>query len=170
MNIKVVVVWAFAVIVLLGVGLFGYFNQDLLLLKEETYIPVPTTNTSIKTCKITNDSFESVYTFTIKDSAITNVMISYLTKISDLSGYEAANSIVSEISNKTLNGVTTAGMQGSTADYSISIQFNPKQYDKVRVEELTTTFTSLKMVIDSIDDYEVYKQAVTNLDPLYICE
>lgn len=170
MNMKVVIVWAFAVIVLLGVGLFGYFNQDLLLLKEETYVPTPVSQATIRTCKLTSDAFESVYSFTIKDAVINNVMISYTTKSTDLEGYEAANLIVGEISNKTLNGINSPGMQGSTSDYSIRIQFNPKEYDKVRVEELTSEFSKLKMVIDSINNYDTYKQALSNLDSLYVCE
>lgn len=170
MNMKVVIVWAFAVVVLLGVGLFGYFNQDLLLLKDEEYIPTPVAQSTVKSCKLVSDSFESNYSFTIKEDVISTVMITYTTKVSDLSGYEAANLIVGDISNKLLNGIVYQGFQGGTSDYSIRIQFNPREYDKVCVEELTNEFSSLKMVIDSITNYDTYKQAISNLDPLYVCE
>lgn len=170
MNMKVVIVWAVAVVVLLGVGLFGYFNQDLLLLTDEEFVPTPIAEAEMKSCRLTTDAYDSSYNFTIKDNVINSVIVSYTAKTTDLEGYEAANLIVSEISNKNLNGIIYQGFQGGSADYSVRLQFNPREYDKVRVEELTNEFSHLKMVIDSISDYEVYKQALSNLDQLYVCE
>ena len=170
MNIKVVIIWGFAIIILAGLGAFGYFNQDLLLLEEEEYIPAPSPSSISKTCRSTTDNGESIYKFTIKDDLVNVIWISYTTKVSDLEGYEAANSISNEITSKTLNGITSAGLQGGSADYSLKIQFNPKEYDKARVEELTNEFSKLSMVIDSIDDYETYKLALANLGGTYICE
>lgn len=170
MNMKVVIVWAFAVVLLLGIGIFGYFNQDLLLLNEEIPAPTPSTQVNNKICKLETENFISNYSFTIKNNIIDNVWITYTTKISDIPGYEIANNIINEINSKKLNGVSSPGLQGGTTDYSIRIQFNPKEYDKVRVEELTNEFSTLKMVIDSISDYDIYKQALSNLDTTYVCE
>lgn len=167
---KVVIVWAFAVVVLLGVGLFGYFNQDLLLLTDDEYVPAPVTESVSKSCKLVGDTYDSSYNFTIKDGVISTVLISYTAKTSDLAGYESANLIVGEISNKNLNGIVYQGFQGGVSDFSVRIQFNPREYDKVRVEELTTDFSNLKMVIDSINSYDVYKQALANLSSGYVCE
>ena len=119
MNIKVVIIWGFAIIILAGLGAFGYFNQDLLLLEEEEYIPAPSPSSISKTCRSTTDNGESIYNFTIKDDLVNVIWISYTTKVSDLEGYEAANSISNEITSKTLNGITSAGLQGGSADYSL---------------------------------------------------
>lgn len=172
MNMKVIIIWGFAIVVLAGIGIFGYFNQDLLLLDDNEYVPtpVPAVEASAKMCRATSDENESIYNFTIKNGVINNIWISYTAKSSDLEGYEAASTIASEIQSGKLNGITSAGLSGTSSDYSLKIQFNPKEYDKVRVEELTNEFSKLSMVIDSINDYDTYKMAISQIGNTYNCE
>lgn len=170
MNMKVVIVWGFAIVLLAGLGLFGYFNQDLLLIDDNEYVPMAAPEATSKICRASSDESDSIYNFTIKDNVISTVVITYKAKSMDLEGYEAASTIAGEIQEKRLNGVTSAGLSGGTSDYSLRIQFNPKEYDKVRVEELTNEFSKLSMVIDSINDYNTYKTAISQIGNNYTCE
>lgn len=170
MNSKVIIVWSFAIIALALIGAFGYFNQNLLLVKEEEFVPVETTSTR-KVCQATTVSGRSVYTFTIDaEQQINNILLSYTSSAEDLTGYEAANLLASEITSQKINGLTSSGLQGGVANFDLKVGFNPREYDKIRVEELTNEFSKLYMVLDSIQDYEIYKQALANLGVSYQCE
>ena len=52
MNKKLVVVWIFVIVIFVGLGLFGYLNQDLLVDDSinNAYVPVSNTNTTNYTC------------------------------------------------------------------------------------------------------------------------
>lgn len=166
MNIKVVIVWAFAIILLAGIGFFGYINQDLLILEDKEYVPIVAPEATSKTCTLKTETSDSTYRFTIKNEEVSAVWISYATKIADIEGYEMASKIATEITSGQIKGLASPGLQGTSSDFSLSVQFNPKDYDKARVEELTPEFTKLNMIIDTISSYDVYKQAI----PYYICE
>lgn len=171
MNIKVVIVWIFAIILLFGLGIIGYLNQDLLLLKEDTYIPKPIDGASsqTKTCTATLANATSTYNFTIDNDKITTLTMIYKANNEDMDGYASASNINQFINVEKVDGVS-AIMSGSTIDFSLTVNVLINNYDKARVEELNADFTKLSMVIDTIDDYETYKQAMANLGATYTCE
>ncbi|MCX4249733.1 MAG: hypothetical protein OSJ65_08270 [Bacilli bacterium] len=166
MNTKVVIIWIFAIVILAGMGVFGYLNQDLLLLENNEYVPIVAPEATAKTCTLKTENSDSIYRFTIKNEEITAVWISYASKIADIEGYEIANKLATEVTTGQIKGLASPGLQGGSSDFSLNVQFNPKDYDKARVEELTPEFTKLSMIIDTISSYDIYKQALTD----YVCE
>ena len=170
MNIKVVVVWAIAIVLFAGIGIFGYFNQDLLLLEEEpTYIPIMDNASEKHTCIATLEGGVSTYMFEINDSVIEKVSITYKATAGNLELYEAASNINQVISGEKLNGMSTV-MYGGISDFSLMVNVNPNEYDKARVEAMTTDYEKLSMIIDSISSYDLYRQAISQIGNTYTCE
>lgn len=170
MNIKVVVAWAIAIVFFAGVGIFGYFNQDLLLLDEEpTYIPITDDDSESHTCKAVLENGESTYLFQIRDNVIEKVSITYKANAENMELYEAASNINQVISMEKLNGMSTV-LYGGISDFSLMVNVDPNEYDKGRVEEMSADYEKLSMIIDSINSYDLYKQAINQFGNTYICE
>lgn len=170
MNIKVVVVWAIAIIIFAVIGIFGYFNQDLLLLEEDqNYTPIMDNNLEKHTCTAFLDGGQSTYIFEINNKVIEKVSITYKTTVEDIEKYETASNINQVISSEKLNGMN-AVMYGGTSDFSLMININPNAYDKARVEAMSSDYEKLSMIIDSINSYSLYQQAISQTGNLYTCE
>ncbi len=170
MNIKVVVAWAIAIVFFAGIGIFGFFNQDLLLLEEDpTYIPITDDDSEKHTCKTNLAGGESTYLFEIKDNKIEKISITYKANQENLELYEAASNINQVISTEKLNGMSTV-MYGGVGDFSLMVNVDPNEYDKGRVEAMSSEYEKLSMIIDSINDYSLYQQAINQMGNSYICE
>lgn len=170
MNIKVVVVWAIAIVLFAGIGIFGYFNQDLLLLEEEpTYIPITDDDSETHTCTATLAGGQSTYLFEIREGIIEKVSITYKANSENLELYESAANINQVISGEKLNGMSTV-MYGGVSDFSLMVNVDPNEYDKARVEAMSTDYEKLSMIIDSINTYDLYHQAISQIGNTYTCE
>ncbi len=167
MNIKVIIVWGLAVLIFAGIGLFGYLNQNLLYATDENFTPKNDTEI-LHTCKSTLEFGESLYRFSVKDEVIDRLAITYKSTTENIELYESASNINRAIMEG-INGVTSA-MSGGIADFSLTINVNVTDYDKEKIEEMTNDFTKLLMVIDSISSYDVYNQALAQLNTTYTCE
>ncbi|MCH5166268.1 MAG: hypothetical protein J1F35_00110 [Erysipelotrichales bacterium] len=169
MNIKVVIVWSFAIVLLFGLGLLGYLNQDILLFKDEPYVPIVDEGTSSVTCTNIKDAYESTYRFSLKNDVIDRISIIYKNKEENIDAYTSASNINQAITSEKLNGLS-ALMSGGTSDFSLTVIVNPSDYNKARVEEMTEDYSRILMVIDSITDLDSYKQAINQDGNTYTCE
>lgn len=170
MNIKVVVVWAVAIVLFAGIGIFGFFNQDLLLLEEDPiYIPITDNESERHTCTATLDGGQSTYLFEINENKISKVSITYKANAENLELYEAASNINQVISGEKLNGMSTV-MYGGISDFSLMVNVDPNEYDKARVEAMSADYEKLSMIIDSINSYDLYQQAISQIGNSYTCE
>ena len=170
MNIKVVVVWAVAIVFFAGIGIFGFFNQDILLLEEEpTYIPIIDNDSEKHSCTATLESGQSTYLFEIKDNVIEKVSITYKANAENMELYESASNINQVISSEKLNGMSTV-MYGGIGDFSLMVNVDPNEYDKARVEAMSTDYEKLSIIIASISSYDLYRQAISQIGNNYTCE
>lgn len=170
MNIKVVIVWAFVVVIFAGIGIFGYVNQDLLLIQDnDVYVPKTEDNTEAKKCIATLATGQSDYRFTIKDDQIQKVVIGYNASQENIENYEAATNINRIINEQKVQGVT-AILYGGVSDFVLSLTVTVNNYDKATIESLREDFNKLSILIDSINDYSSYQTAISNLGNAYTCE
>lgn len=170
MNIKVVIVWAFAIVLFAGIGIFGYFNQNLLLIDDsKPYVPITDNDSESHTCRAVLPGGESIYLFQIRDNIIEKISITYKANAENLELYEAASNINQVISGEKLNGMSTV-IYGGVSDFSLMVNVNPNEYDKARVESMSTDYEKLSMIIDSINDYQLYQQAISQIGNNYTCE
>lgn len=144
-------------------------NQDLLLFTDDTYTPIGSEGTTTLKCVYSVDSYESTYTFTIKDEKIERLSINYKTNVENIEAYTAASNINEAVSYEKLNGLSVT-MYGGLSDFSMNVNVIPSDYDKARVESMTEDYNTLHMVIDSITDVELYKKAINQEDIIYACE
>ena len=169
MNIKVVIIWSFAIILLFGLGLIGYFNQDLLLFDNEPSSPLIDNDASNLTCTSENSGYSSTYSFIIKENKIERVSITYKTNVENIDAYTVASNINQTVSVQKINGVS-AIMYGGISDFYLTVNVNVNDYDKASIESMSNDFSYLSMVIDSINEYHVYKQAIDQIGITYTCE
>ena len=168
MNIRLIIIWSFAIILLAGLGIIGYFNQDLLLIDDEPYIPIVNSETKSLTCTLNKDTETSTYRFEIKDNLIERISLTYKTNIENVDTYTSASNINEAVAYDGINGVSVV-MYGGVSDFSLTLNVNVNDYDKAKVESLTEDFTRLSMVIDTINDYDTYKKALAQIGE-YKCE
>ncbi len=170
MNIKVVFFWGLAVLFFAVVGIFGYMNQDLLLVVDDTpYEPEVKEITKNYTCKSVTGMNESTYSFLVVNDKLEKVTMTYKTLIEDVDGYASASSINNTINFGQINGMVST-LTGTGADFQLTVSFDPSNYDKNPVEEMSSDYTKLLMVVDSIDNYDTYVQAISNQEIEYTCE
>lgn len=168
MNIKVVIVWIFVIILLFCLGILGYMNQDLLIIPDDTYIPIVDDVKTI-TCSSQTDEYESIYRFSVKDDTIERISIMYKTNVEDFAAYTSASVINKTISDEALTGLS-AVLDGEVSNFSLTVGVNPRNYAKTRVEEMNDYYSHLFIVIDSITDVENYKKTLSYTGNLYTCE
>lgn len=168
MNMKVVVVWAFAIILFAGLGIFGYFNQDLLVLNDDTpYVPIDLEDSKAHTCTRTMAVGKSDYKFLMdpKTKTIIRVTSIYTATAEDIDAYTAATNI----SNASIPGVS-AVITGGISDFGLVVQINVSTVDKNSLEYYADDFAKLSIVIDNTDDYETYKSLINTVDSVYTCD
>lgn len=168
MNIKVVIVWIFVIILLFGLGLLGYMNQDLLIVPDDNYTPIVDDVKTI-TCSRQTNEYESTYRFSIKNDVIDKVSIMYKTNIEDINAYTSASIINKTILSEKLTGLRVS-MNGGLSDFSLNVDVDLSNYDKIHVEEMSDNYNRLLMVIDSITDIESYKETLSYTGNTYTCE
>lgn len=169
MNMKLVIVWLFAIVLIGGIGLFGWMNQDLLIEEDNTpYTPSvgDNVNTRICTNQLTNGS--SSYSFAIDEAtaSVTSVVITYNQTLESLEDYEAAN----RIAQANVNGAT-AVLSGGVSDFVLIVTVTVSGFDTAAIETINSDLLRLGIVVDSITDYETYKTAINNVAPSpYTCD
>lgn len=159
MNIKVVIVWAVTIVIFAGIGIFGYFNKDLLTSDVDVpFVPQPSENNKAKTCNKSNELGSITYQF-LRDeqtNMINKITMTYKASSADLDAYTAA----SNINNANINGLT-ASLSGGLDDFILVVQVNMNGFDKVSVDNMLNDFLKVSMVIESITDLTAY-QATLN--------
>lgn len=160
MNIKVVIVWAFAIVIIGGIGLFGALNQDLLVEQgDDVYVPTDVNNTKSHACSNVLTNGTSSYRFNINEETdlIDKVIITYSATTASLDDYTAASNIL----NKEINGVS-AVLRGEVSNFVLIVTVNVNELDKAAAETINSDFLRLSMVVDQLTDYETYKAAINN--------
>ncbi len=160
MNIKVVVIWALAIVLFFALGIFGMLNQDLLLTDtENTYTPKPVENANKKTCSATLPTGTSAYDFVLNANTlnIERLVITYRATTSDINIYTAA----SNINNANINGIST-NLSGTSGDFVLIVQVNLATLDKTMVDNMLNDFLTLSMDIENITNYDTYKMSLQN--------
>ena len=173
MNIKVIIVWLFAIVVFAVIGVFGLVNQDLLVKQDEdVYNGGPLgKDENTRRCDKNFTDATSSYTFEIDEETnqITKLTLTYntLNQQGDFDRYKAAESIA----NADINGVN-ARVDGTYTSFIFMITIDLATYDRARVELLQEEFSKLHMMVDSVTDYNAYVTAINDQegDSPYICE
>ncbi len=175
MNIKVVIVWGFAVIVFLAIGIFGYFNQDLLRGPSENSNTNPHENEIeyiTKSCVGTNDSGNITYTFSVNPSTniIERLNIRYQSVVENLDIYADAATINQKVNEKQYRGVT-AQIYGTSKDVQLNLNINLLDYDKTNLDTMNQDLLKVGMFVDNIKDYNEYQSSITSrLNREFTCD
>lgn len=171
MNTKVVIIWGVFIFFFGAIGLFGLFNQDLLVEDDQNPIYVPTddndTNMETKICSAMLENGSSSYKFNIgSSSTIEKVTITYSASTSDIDSYQAA----SNLSNTTISGVNTV-LSGGTSDFVLITTINMNELDTSSIDTIKNDLNRLSIYIDKITNYDVYKQTLNaNSIKPYSCD
>ena len=172
MNMKVVIVWAFAIVIIGGIGLFGWMNQDLLI-EEGPNIPynpaIGGEGTSSKTCyKNLENGSSYTYGFNIDDAtaSISNFTATFNERSASLEKYEAA----SKLQNTQITGFT-ASIIGGVSSFQVQVTVNINTLDTVGLAAVSNELNLLEIVVEKNTDYNSYKTAIERgaTTPTYIC-
>lgn len=165
MNIKVVIVWAFAIVLFLGIGIFGYFNQDILIKPDDD---VPTTPTDrveydTKTCMGATDYGNITYTFRINPAtnAIERLSIQYQAVVESIDIYADAANINKTVNDQRINGITSQ-IYGTSKDVQLNLNVNLLDYDANAITNMNQDLIKSNMVVSSIKDYNEYQNLITS--------
>lgn len=165
MNSKVVVVWVFVIIVCFGMGLFGYFNRDLMVepTVQEEYIPI-VSEVRAMTCR---SDGKPIYQFSIDNETnqIKQVFIRYENSSADIDTYAAA----SNINNSTIDGVTSV-LSGSSTDVTLSITVDLSTFNSISLSSISTDIAKLNLVIEPVFIIEEYQNLLNQTGTVYTCE
>ncbi len=167
MNAKVVVVWIFAIVVCTGIGIFGFFNRDLLVeptVKEE-YRPIESeTNIKPLICRNQNGS---LYQFAVDTSInqIKNVTIQYTNKEADIDTFTAA----SNLNNLSIEGMTTS-LSGTSTDITLNIMLDLSLFNAASVASSEADTAKLNLALESILVPEEYQNRLNQTGTLYTCD
>lgn len=173
MNIKVVIIWIFAIIMFLGIGLLGFFNRDLLkqpVLEDEPV--VPKTQYITKNCRGSNDYGEITYTFNLNSETnnIEKLFVKYKGVMENVDLYTTALNINNVVNNKRINGVT-AQIYGTSSNVELGLNVNLLGYDSQSLSELRESLLSMGMVVDNINDYNNYIITIDSTTGItFICD
>lgn len=173
MNIKLIIVWLFAIVVIAGIGVFGLVNQDLLVEQDkDVYNAGPLgTDENTRKCEKNITDATSSYTFEIdpETNQITKITLTYntLNQSGDFERYTAAESIV----NANMNGVN-AKLEGTDTSFIFMATIDLATYDRASVELLNEEFNKLHMIVDGTTDYNAYVTAINDGEQgnPYVCE
>lgn len=163
MNVKLVIVWVFAIIVFTIFGVFGYMNQDLLVGDEDKkeFTPIVNDEVIVHNCTSETSKGSLNYKYIIRDNKIEKTIVTFTAKNVNLSDYVSANNI----NNISVTGATTSLKNGSN-DFiiSVTIDHGVESYDFTNIQ---SDLNNLGMSLSKIDNYE---NAVTNLGTSFTCE
>lgn len=167
MNRNLVIVWILVILAFVGIGIFGYLNQDLLInVDTDTYVPKAGDKEITKVCKNKTDESLITYTFTLENDKVTKLTITYQAENGNLNGYTSA----SNINNASVEGMSQI-LSGGVVDYGLNVIVNFDKLDNATLEQYTQDLLVLKMIIDpSIENFEGYKAAINSIHDGYICE
>lgn len=174
MNIKVVIFWAFAVVLFLGIGLFGYFNQDILTKPEDNVPSTPQDRVQYdtKTCVGATDYGNLTYTFRINPttSAIERLSIQYQAVVESIDIYADAANINKNVNDQRINGVTSQ-IYGTSKDVQLNLNINLLEYDANAINNMNQDLIKSNMVVSSVFDYNEYQNLlVSSLNLQFTCD
>lgn len=165
MNIKVVIVWGFAVILFLGIGIFGYFNQDILVNPEENVPTNPENRVEYDTkkCIGTNDYGNITYTFRINPTtnAIERLNIQYQAVVENIDIYADVANLNKIVNEQRINGITSQ-IYGTSKDVQLNLNVNLLDYDKESVNNINQDLIKSNMVVSSTTDYNEYQSIMAS--------
>lgn len=165
MNIKVVIVWAFACVLFLGIGILGYFNQDVLVDSSFNYEPEETPKIEMisKNCRASNANGDIAYTFRLNpdNNNIERLFIKYEGVVENIDVYESATRINDRMNTTIVNGVNSQ-IYGTSRDVVLNLNVNLLEYDRAVIEEINNDLLSVGMVVDYITDYNTYINTIDN--------
>lgn len=163
MNIKAVIIWSLAIVVFAALGVFGYFNQDLLVSEPDAYVPSSGEDDKTKACSKVVGNGASVYKFEFDETTkeIKKVIMTYTATSLDLEAFTSASNISLATENGAINGVNST-LSGGSADFVLMVQVDVKAYDKVMTDNLVDDFRKVSMVLESITDYQDYIKAINS--------
>lgn len=165
MNIKVVIIWGFAVIVFLAIGIFGYFNQDIL--EKPTEIPSSPEenkpNYIVKNCIGTNDYGNITYTFRINPTTnnIDILNIKYQGVVESIDIYADTANINKYVNDHRIKGVTSQ-IYGTSKDVQLNLSINLSEYDSEPLNAINQDLIKTNMVVSKVTDYNEYQNLIAS--------
>ena len=171
MNMKVVLVWGFAILLFASIGIFGLVNQDLLIEEDQNdfYVPNDSNDIKSKTCNATTESGLSAYRFQVDENGdISKVIMTYTAKVENIDVYSSA----SNINNTNIFGIETI-LNGGAADFVLIVTVDLKNYDKVALETILQDLNKVSMLIDGdLTNYDTYKEMInqSQAGTTYVCD
>ena len=157
MNIKVVIVWVFAIIVFAIFGVFGLMNQDLLVKKDpikEEYVPIVNQEKD-------TEKGEIVYKFNVKENKVIKQTAMFTARNVTVNDYISA----SNINNISVNGVNM-NLKNGAQDFILTIMmdYNIASFDFTNVQN---DLNNLGLSLNRIDSYN---DTVASLGSSVTCE
>ena len=171
MNMKVVLVWGFAILLFASIGIFGLVNQDLLIeeYQNDFYVPNDSNDIKSKTCNATTESGLSAYRFQVDENGdISKVIMTYTAKVENIDVYSSA----SNINNTNIFGIETI-LNGGSANFVLIVTVDLKNYDKVALETILQDLNKVSMLIDGdLTNYDTYKEMInqSQAGTTYVCD
>lgn len=164
MNVKLIIVWVFAIIVFAIFGVFGLMNQDLLVKKDpikEEYVPIVNQDVVIHTCKKDTEKGEITYKFNVKENKVIKQTAIFTARNVTVNDYISA----SNINNLSVNGANM-NLQNGAQDFILTIMmdYNIASYDFTNVQN---DLNNLGLNLARIDSYN---DTVASLGSSVTCE
>ena len=158
MNKKLVVVWIFVIVIFVGLGLFGYLNQDLLVDDSinNAYVPVSNTNTTNYTCTGTIERGSLSYKFSAIDDNIKSINIVYTATSGTVDDYTSAVNL----SNASIKGMTVV-LSGEINNFSLVIMVNMSSLDTTSLATYQDDLDKLSIVVKQLPSYTKYIESLS---------
>ena len=159
MNKKLVVVWIFVIVIVVGLGLFGYLNQDLLVDDSinNAYVPVSNTNTTNYTCTGTIERGSLSYKFSAIDDNIKSINIVYTATSGTVDDYTSAVNL----SNASIKGMTVV-LSGEINNFSLVIMVNMSSLDTTSLATYQDDLDKLSIVVKQLPSYTKYIESLSS--------
>ncbi|HOB25712.1 MAG TPA: hypothetical protein PLB45_01425 [Bacilli bacterium] len=159
MNKKLVVVWIFVIVIFVGLGLFGYLNQDLLVDDSinNAYVPVSNTNTTNYTCTGTIERGSLSYKFSAIDDNIKSINIVYTATSGTVDDYTSAVNL----SNASIKGMTVV-LSGEINNFSLVIMVNMSSLDTTSLATYQDDLDKLSIVVKQLPSYTKYIESLSS--------
>ncbi len=159
MNKKLVVVWIFVIVIFVGLGLFGYLNQDLLVdySINNAYVPVSNTNTTNYTCTGTIERGSLSYKFSAIDDNIKSINIVYTATSGTVDDYTSAVNL----SNASIKGMTVV-LSGEINNFSLVIMVNMSSLDTTSLATYQDDLDKLSIVVKQLPSYTKYIESLSS--------
>jgi len=158
-NKKLVVVWIFVIVIFVGLGLFGYLNQDLLVdySINNAYVPVSNTNTTNYTCTGTIERGSLSYKFSAIDDNIKSINIVYTATSGTVDDYTSAVNL----SNASIKGMTVV-LSGEINNFSLVIMVNMSSLDTTSLATYQDDLDKLSIVVKQLPSYTKYIESLSS--------